>query len=84
MTPPKQPSKVVVIEWEDAFIDTDDFTIEEAKKTEPIYRKTVGFFIAKNQHGIVLSTDVYQKAGDGVSARMFIPWGVINQWYELV
>lgn len=69
--------RVIVIEWGDAFIETDDFTIEEAKKTEPVYRKTVGFLIAKNQHGYVLATDVYRNKEDGVAARMFIPHGMV-------
>lgn len=69
--------RVIVIEWGDAFIETDDFSIEEAKSTEPVYRKTVGFLIAKNQHGYVLATDVYRNKEDGVAARMFIPHGMV-------
>jgi len=71
--------KVVVVYWGDAWIDTEDFTIEEAQDTKPVYRKTVGFLIAKNQHGVVLATDVYLEKDLGVSARMFIPTGMINK-----
>jgi len=71
--------KKVEISWGDAFIDTDDFTLEEAKATTPVYRTTVGFLIAKNQHGYVLSTDVYTKKEDGFSAKMFIPKGMVNE-----
>jgi hypothetical protein len=64
--------KVVVITWGDAFIDTDDFTQEDADATAPVMRSTAGFLVAKNQHGYVLATDEYGKDEDGVAARMFI------------
>ncbi|GAG11116.1 unnamed protein product, partial [marine sediment metagenome] len=44
---------------------------------------TVGFFIAKNQHGIVLATDLYAKAEDGAAGKLFIPKGMIYKMYEL-
>ncbi len=74
--------KIVVVEWGDAFIDTEDFDPEDAESTEPVYRKTVGFLIAKNQHGYVLATDVYDKKSDGAAAKMFIPHGMVNGYYE--
>ena len=73
--------KVVVVEWGDAFIDTDDFDPEEARSTEPVVRSTVGFFIAKNQHGVVLATDVYRDESE-VAAKMFIPNGMIYSMKE--
>lgn len=68
--------QVVVVEWGDAFIETDDFKIDDAKETEPVYRKTAGFLVAKNQHGTVLCTDLYAKGNEG-AAKMFIPKGMI-------
>ena len=65
------------MEWGDAWIDTEDFDIEDAMDTEPVYRKTVGFLIAKNQHGIVLATDLYKDPKDGAAAKMFIPNGMV-------
>ena len=75
--------KIVVVQWGDAFIDTDDFDPKKATDTHPVYRKTVGFYIAKNQHGIVLATDLYAKKEDGAAAKMFIPWGMIDEWWEV-
>jgi hypothetical protein len=75
--------KIVVVWWGDAFIDTDDFDEKDAKKTEPVWRKTVGFLIARNQHGIVLATDEYDKKSDGVNAKMFIPEGMVKEVQEL-
>ena len=74
--------KVVMIEWGDAFIDADDFSIEDAEATEPCYRTTVGFLIAKNQHGYVLATDVYRNEKE-VNAKMFIPHGMIIKVEQL-
>lgn len=75
----KQRHRVVVVEWGDAFIDTDDFDNKDAVKTQPVWRKTVGFLIAKNQHGYVLATDEYNKKSDGVAAKMFIPHGMVRE-----
>jgi len=75
---------IAVIKWGDAFIDTDDFTLAQARKTEPVYRTTVGFLIAKNKHGYVLATDRYAKKVDGhASARMFIPNGMVVSIEEI-
>lgn len=70
---------VVIVEWGDAFIETDDFDLADAKKTKPVMRYTVGYKIAENQHGIVLATDYYKKKSDGVNAKMFIPHGMVTR-----
>lgn len=70
---------VCVIDWGDAFIDTDDFDVKDAKSTTPVMRRTVGFLIVKNQHGYVLATDEFAKKKDGVSAKMFIPLGMVKR-----
>ncbi len=70
--------KTVLISWGDAFIDTEDFDPEAAKKTTPVYRKTVGFLICKNQHGYVLATDTFDNSTD-VHAKMFIPKGMVTK-----
>lgn len=75
---------VVKIKWGDAFIDTDDFSTETATKTEPVVRTTVGYYVAKNQHGYVLATDEYDEKGGGYSARMMIPKGMIYTVTEMV
>ena len=74
---------IVVVHWGDAFIDTDDFDLKDVEDTKPVYRKTVGFCITKNQHGIVLATDLYAKKEDGASGQMFIPWGMVDKWEEI-
>ena len=72
-------NKVICVEWGDAFIDTDDFKEDKAQDTEPVWRRTVGFLVAKNQHGYVLATDEYADKKDGVAARMFIPHGMVRK-----
>ena len=74
--------KIVLISWGDAFIEADDFDPIEAKATTPVYRKTVGFLIAKNQHGYVLATDIYD-GGTEAAAKMFIPKGVVTDIKQL-
>jgi hypothetical protein len=72
---------VVVVDWDDAFIDTDDFSDKSAAETKPIRRFTVGWFICETPKGVVLATDHFEKKG--YSSKMFIPWGMINEWYEI-
>jgi len=75
--------KVLLIKWGDAFIDSEDFDIKEAQNTGPVVRYSVGFLIAKNQHGYVLSTDVYDDNEEEAAAKMFIPNGMVLGVKEL-
>ena len=75
--------RAVVVDWDDAYIETDDFEFKDAKKTKPVRRYTVGWFITETDDGLVLATDYYHKKKDGYAARMFIPWGMVNDWYDL-
>lgn len=76
--------KVVIVHWGDAWIDTDDFEVSDAKNTRPVRRRTVGFLIAKNQHGVTLATDFYSDPADKgtAAARMFIPKGMVEKIEE--
>lgn len=74
--------KVLMVSWGDAFIDCEDFDPKEAENTKPVYRKTVGFLIAKNQHGYVLATDTYDNDPE-VASKMFIPHGMVTGVTEL-
>lgn len=75
--------KLVVVTWDDAFIDTDDFRMKDAKKAKGVKRHTVGWLIKEKKEGLVLATDYYQKKKDGFAAMMFIPWGWITKWFEV-
>ena len=46
--------KIVEIKWSDAWIDTDDFTVVDAKKLEPVVRSTIGYLVAENSKAVVL------------------------------
>jgi hypothetical protein len=78
----KRNYKVVLIDWGDAFIETSDFTYEDALATAPIMRQTVGFLICKNQHGYVLSTDVYDDLPE-IAGKLFIPKGWVTKVTKL-
>ncbi|MGB5608477.1 hypothetical protein [Eudoraea sp.] len=72
--------RIVRVDWDDAFIETSDFGVKEAKRTKGVARSTVGFLVAKNQHGYVLATDKYTLKKDGeFAARMFIPKGMVTK-----
>lgn len=72
---------VVEVHWLDAWITTDDMTLKRARKLKPVKRFTVGYLIAENEHGIVLSTDFFPKKNiKQISAPMVIPWGMVEYW----
>jgi len=65
-----------VVKWGDAFIESDDFTYEEAVATEPVWRTTVGYLICRNRYGYVLATDIYSDL-DEIAGKLFIPHGMV-------
>lgn len=73
---------LVEVKWVDAFIDTSDLSIKEAKKLKPITRFTVGYLIAENEDCLILSTDYFpkKKTVKEISATMVIPTGWIQYW----
>jgi len=84
-----KPFPVVEVKWGDAWVDTDDYTLEEAKKLTPVLRKTIGYLVAATDDCIILATDLYDESKspmikeNTVSTPMIIPWGMVEEWYEL-
>ena len=78
--------KIVEIKWGDAWVDTDDFTLVDAKKLEPIIRTTVGFLIAETDKAVVLCTDTYEKDKKTINTPMVIPIDMIEDYwvYEVI
>lgn len=72
--------KIAEIEWDDAWIDTDDISLKKARKLKPCKRSTVGYLIAVTDDCVILSTDKFKK-GKEVSAPMVIPVGMITDWW---
>jgi hypothetical protein len=77
-----QLPSIVCVKWGDAFIETEDFKAKDAQDTKPVIRNTVGFLIAKNQHGYVLATDTFDDS-DECSAKMFIPHGMVIKVHRI-
>ena len=78
--------KVVEIKWNDAWIDTDDFTVVDAKKLGPVVRSTIGYLDSENSKAVVLCTDFYEKDKKTISTPMVIPVDmIIDYWvYEIL
>jgi hypothetical protein len=74
--------KVVEVLWGDAWVDTDDITVAKAVKSKPVYRRTVGFLVADNEDGLVLVTDCFEDNEKEVNTPMFIPHGMVVEWWE--
>ena len=80
---------IVEVQWGDAWIDTDDYTFEEAKKLTPVIRKTIGYLINITDECIILATDIYKESKspeiekNTINTPMVIPWGMVIEWYEI-
>ena len=75
--------EICLIEWGDAWIDTIDITKADAAKLKPVARQTVGFFVKETSEGVVLCTDFYDDHVNDINTPMFIPFGMISNWYFL-
>ena len=73
--------KVLEVKWEDAWIDTEDFSLKDAKELKPIVRSTVGFLVTENSKVIVLCTDFYEKDKKTISTPMIIPRDMILDYW---
>ncbi len=73
---------IAVIHWVDAWIDTVDMGVDQAKKQKAINRSTCGYLVSENDEGVLLATDRY-RGGKEVNSPMFIPWGMIKT-YEIL
>jgi|TARA_Y100000296_G_C5104722_1_gene221915 hypothetical protein len=74
--------KVVEIKWGDAWIDTDDFSVTEAKKLKPVVRSTIGYLVSENSKAVVLCTDVFEKDKKTINTPMIIPTEMIIDYWE--
>ena len=81
-------ANVVEVKWADAWIDTEDILISDAKSLKPVMRSTVGWLVSDNENEIILSTDIYHslKEREYVNSIMVIPKGmIIDYWqYQLI
>ena len=78
--------KIVEIKWGDAWVGTDDFTLVDAKKLEPVIRTTIGFLVAETDKAVVLCTDTYEKDKKTINTPMVIPIDMIEDYwiYEVI
>jgi|TARA_X000001388_G_scaffold47116_1_gene33720 hypothetical protein len=76
--------KIVEVKWDDAWIDTEDVLISEAKKLKAVSRSTVGWLVSDNENELILATDMYHNDKDKeyVNAIMVIPKGMIIDYWE--
>jgi len=77
---------IMQVEWEDAWIDTEDHLISDARKLKPVLRSSVGYLVADNDNEIILSTDRYHSKKDEeyVNAVMVIPKGMVTRYWEII
>ena len=74
--------KIIEVKWADAWVDTIDISISEAKKLKPVIRTTVGWRISENKEGIILATDYFNDDKKHINTPMCIPWGIVLEYWE--
>jgi hypothetical protein len=84
-----KPLPVVEVRWGDAWVDTSDYSLEEAKKFSPIIRKTIGYLVHVTDEHLILATDLYEESKtpeiskNTINTPMVIPLGMVIEWYEI-
>lgn len=68
----------VLVEWGDAWIDSDISEYEELE-FEPMLTYTIGFLISDTPAGVMLSYEHWPEAEHDVSYPTFIPRGMIRR-----
>ena len=74
--------KVCEIIWLDAWVESSDYSIKKAQKCKPIKTSTIGYLVSENEHGVTVAADIYEKDKKNVKIVNFIPWGVIEEYWE--
>lgn len=78
------PFKVVEVWWDDAHVSTSDMSVKKAQRQKAVRTITIGYEIAKNEHGIVLAADIYPDDPKNVKIVNFIPHGCIEEIWEYI
>jgi hypothetical protein len=74
--------KLIEVKWADAWVNTIDMSVDDAKELEPIIRTSAGWRVAENTKGIILATDYFNNDSEYINTPMFIPWGVVLEYWE--
>ena len=74
--------KIIEVKWADAWVDTIDISISEAKKLKPVIRTTVGWRISENKEGIIRATDYFNDDKKHINTPMCIHWGIVLEYWE--
>ena len=61
---------IAEVYWGDAWIDSKDYSLNDAKKLKPIQRKTVGYLINKTEDALILVTDLFLKASAWIAINI--------------
>lgn len=75
--------KVWVVHWTDADCSTGDISLKKASKYSGTKTITVGLPVTANDDGLVIAMDMWPKYPDRFKVSTFIPWGMVDEWYEV-
>jgi len=75
--------KICEVVWNDAWVESGEYSIKRAMKCKPIKTNTIGYLVAENEWGVTLATDIYEKDKKNVKIVNFIPWEMIVDWEYL-
>lgn len=78
----REPARLYLVEWADAFGDPSWTTVDKARTLEPYQVITVGWLLKEDETKIVLSSDLAAD-GIGVAGVSVIPRDWVRNIYEL-
>jgi hypothetical protein len=73
---------IAEILWEDSWVETKDFSIDEAPAFRPAVRSTVGYLLKETEECVILATDLYEKESPLANTPMIIPRSAILAFWE--
>lgn len=74
--------QVVEVLWGDAHVSTNDISLKRASEVKPVMTVTVGFLVSENDDGLIIAMDRWPKHPKHVKVHTFIPWGMVEEYYE--
>lgn len=75
--------RIWVVYWTDAHASTSGLTLKKAMQDEGTKTVTVGIPVSNTAHGLTLAMDTWPKHPKHFKVTTFIPWGMIDEWYEV-
>lgn len=73
-----KPTPLVEVEWQDAYSDDSWQSAKKARKSGPMWCRTVGYLLREDDDAIVLADTICETERD-VAGTWYIPKGMVRK-----